>query len=61
MKKSLHISPALAFSEDVAKKYPVAATYFNGQVEDWNYKMLIPPMIKLIQDLYKKIENKTEL
>lgn len=44
-------------AEDVAKIYPAAAIYLNGEVEDWNYRFLIPPMLQLIQDLHKQIEG----
>ena len=47
-------------AEDVEEIYPIAADYKNGQVEDWNYRFIIPPMLKLIQDAYKEIDNLKE-
>lgn len=44
-------------AEDVAENYPVAAKYFNGKVDDWNVRIIVPAMLKLIQDLYKKVEE----
>lgn len=44
------------YAEDVAKYYPVGA-YNNeeGLVENWNERMIIPAMLKLLQNLYKRI------
>lgn len=44
------------YAEDVAKYYPVGA-YNNeeGLVENWNERMIIPAMLKLLQNLYKGI------
>ena len=44
------------YAEDVAKYYPVGV-YNNeeGLVENWNERMIIPAMLKLIQNLYKRI------
>lgn len=44
------------YAEDVAKCYPVGA-YNNeeGLVENWNERMIIPAMLKLLQNLYKRI------
>lgn len=43
------------YAEDVEKYYPVAAQKNeDGSVEDWNYRMLIPAMMRLIQELYKR-------
>lgn len=43
------------YAEDVEKYFPVAAQKNeDGSVEDWNYRMLIPAMMKLIQELYKR-------
>ena len=53
------------YAEDVAKYYPVGA-YNNeeGLVENWNERMIIPAMLKLLQNLYKrnilKRKNKNE-
>lgn len=56
-------------AEDVAKIYEPATDYNeDGTVEMWNYKVLIPPMLKLIQNQKKhqdeqdiEIENLKEL
>lgn len=43
------------YAEDVEKYFPVAAQKNeDGSVEDWNYRMLIPAMMKLIQEFYKR-------
>ncbi len=43
------------YAEDVEEYFPVAAQKNeDGSVEDWNYRMLIPAMMKLIQELYKR-------
>lgn len=43
------------YAEDVEKYYPVAVQRNEeGLVEDWNYRMMIPAMLKLIQELYKR-------
>ncbi len=45
------------YAEDVAEIIPEAAIYnADGQVEDWNYRILIPAMLKLIQDMHKELE-----
>lgn len=49
-------------AEDVAEKYPIAADFVkdkNGNkiVEDWNYRYMIPAMLKLIQEQKKEIED----
>lgn len=53
-------------AEDVLEKYPVAADYEvneqgNTVVSDWNYKYLLPPMLKLIQEQKKQIDSMAEL
>lgn len=40
--------------EELEKHYPQAVEYENGKPEMWNYKVLIPAMLWLIQDLYKR-------
>lgn len=48
-------------AEDIAEIYPVATVYRNGQIENWNERYIIPPMLSLIQEMYQKInvlENK---
>ena len=43
-------------AEDVAELYPVAAeTDAEGRVEDWNIRMVVPPMLQLIQENYKTL------
>ena len=45
-------------AEDVAKEYPVAAEYNeDGQVEMWNIKVIVPAMLKIVQDQQKIIEK----
>lgn len=47
------------YAEDVAGLFPECATYDEeGRPEDWNYRMLIPAMMKLIQNLYKEVKGK---
>lgn len=43
-------------AEDVDEKYPVAATYKDKQVESWNERIMVPAMLKLIQDQKKEID-----
>lgn len=45
-------------AEDVEEIYPCAAEYDEetGEVENWNYRYLIPPMLKLIQEQKKEID-----
>lgn len=52
------------YAEDVYRAFPECAMQNpDTSVEDWNYRTLIPPMLKLIQNLYKEVkilkENKT--
>lgn len=43
------------YAEDVEKYYPVAVQRNeDGTVEDWNYRMMIPAIMRLIQELYKR-------
>lgn len=44
-------------AEDVAKYYPIAADYENGVVNDWNFRMIVPPMLELIQKLWVEKDN----
>lgn len=45
-------------AEEVAKAYPAAAEYNeDGQVEMWNIKVIVPAMLKIIQDQQKTIEE----
>lgn len=44
-------------AEDMFDKYPIGATVDEeGRPEAWNYLTIIPAMMHLIQELYKKIE-----
>lgn len=44
-------------AEDVAEIYPIAADYEDdGKVNDWNFRIIIPPMLALIQNNNKEIE-----
>ena len=46
------------YAEDVSKLFPECATYDEeNRPEDWNYRMLIPAMLKLIQGLYKEVRK----
>jgi hypothetical protein len=48
-------------AEEVAEHYPIAAEMGeNGEVDDWNVRMIIPPMLKLIQNQDKKIKELEE-
>lgn len=52
------------YAEDVYRAFPECAVQNpDTSVEDWNYRTLIPPMLKLIQNLYKEVkilkENKS--
>lgn len=49
-------------AEDVAAKYPIAVDYKKNkkgdfEVEDWNYRYMIPAMLKLIQEQKEEIER----
>ena len=46
--------------EELEKVYPIAIDYSEGQPEDWNYRYLVPPMLKLIQDQKTEIDNLKE-
>lgn len=47
------------YAEDVSRLFPECATYDEeGRPEDWNYRMLVPVMMKLIQNLYKEVKGK---
>lgn len=43
--------------EDLEKYYPAAVQYDNGKPEMWNDKIMIPAMMKLIQDLNTRIKE----
>ena len=44
-------------AEDVEKHFPEAATHEHGQVEDWNYRMMIPAMFAMIKQQKEEIES----
>lgn len=44
-------------AEDVAEIYPIAAEYVNNEVEDWSFRYIIPPMLKLIQEQKQEIDE----
>lgn len=45
------------YAEDVYQAFPEAAQLNpDGTVEDWNYRMMIPTMLKLIQEMHKEIK-----
>lgn len=45
-------------AEDVEKYYPIACDHKDttGEVEDWNVRYVVPPMLALIQEQNKRIE-----
>jgi hypothetical protein len=47
-------------AEEVFDIYPLAADIEDGEsdvVESWNERMMLPPMLALIQDLYRQLEE----
>ena len=45
-------------AEDVAEIYPIAADYEeDGQVNDWNARMIVPAQMALIQKLFNKLNE----
>ncbi|MBR5583674.1 MAG: phage tail protein [Lachnospiraceae bacterium] len=44
-------------AEDIEKKIPTAAVYRDGKIEDWNERVMIPVMLKMIQSLQKEIKE----
>lgn len=44
-------------AEDVEKHFPQAATHANNQIEDWNYRMMIPAMFAMIKQQKEEIES----
>ena len=44
-------------AEELEEVYPIAVNYEDGLAEDWEPKFMIPPMLKLIQDQKKKIDE----
>ena len=47
-------------AEDVEKYFPEAATHEHGQVEDWNYRMMIPAMFAMLKQQKSEIDNLKE-
>lgn len=46
------------YAEDVYTALPEAAQINeNGEVEDWNFRVIIPAMLKLIQNLYERNQD----
>lgn len=46
------------YAEDVSKIFPECAVYDQKErPEDWNYRTMIPAMMKLIQDIYKEVKG----
>ena len=45
------------YAEDVAQTIPELAVYDGEQVEDWNYRTMIPMLLKLIQSQEKRIRK----
>jgi hypothetical protein len=43
-------------AEEVLEAYPIAADTEGDEVLDWNFRYLVPPMLKLIQDQKKKLD-----
>ena len=44
-------------AEDVEEYFPQAATHVNNQIEDWNYRMMIPAMFAMIKQQKEEIES----
>jgi hypothetical protein len=44
-------------SEEVDAIYPMAADYENGEIESWNDRMILPALLSLVQELYKRVEE----
>lgn len=44
-------------AEDVEKYLPEAVTHENGQVEDWNYRVMIPAMFAMIKKQHEEIQE----
>lgn len=44
-------------AEEVEEVYPIAVQYDDEKAEDWEAKFIIPPMLKLIQEQKKKIDE----
>ena len=44
-------------AEDVDEAFPLAADHKNGQVEDWNYRIMIPLMFQMLKSQKKEIDS----
>lgn len=44
-------------AEDVEEHFPEAVMHVNGQVEDWNYRMMIPAMFAMLKQQKSEIDN----
>ena len=44
-------------AEDVEKCFPQAVAHDGSQVEDWNYRMMIPAMFAMIKQQKEEIES----
>lgn len=47
-------------AEEVEEYYPIACEYVDDKPENWNFRFIIPGMLKLIQDQKKEIDNLKE-
>ena len=47
-------------AEDVEEHFPEAVMHVNGQVEDWNYRMMIPAMFAMLKQQKSEIDNLKE-
>ena len=47
-------------AENVGEHFPEAVMHVNGQVEDWNYRMMIPAMFAMIKQQKSEIDNLKE-
>ena len=45
------------YAEDVEEVSPILCTHKNGKVENWNYRTMIPYMLKTMQIQQKQIDN----
>lgn len=43
-------------AEEVDAIYPIAADYVDG-AESWNDRIIVPALLQLVQDLYKRVEE----
>lgn len=42
-------------AEELYEHYPISVEIQDGKIEDWNHRMIIPPMLDLIQKLWNKV------